>query len=344
MTTSASTSLLQPARRTGKQFQNPEPTSVGAPGSTFSTLRQLLSGPQERVPKVALGPFRTDAGQYATPPAAGLRVTWLGHSTVLLEMDGRRILTDPMWAAYASPVALGFGKRFFPVPLPLEQLPPLDAVIQSHDHYDHLDPATLRRLARLQPGVPVFCPPGVGRYFAAAGWSPALIRELNWTESAALAPDFTITALPARHFSGRGLTDRNQTLWASFALHGPRHRVFFGGDTGPLPAIHAEIGQQYGPFDLTMLEIGAYGDNWPEIHLGPAHAMRAHLALRGQVLLPLHWGTFNLAFHGWREPVERITQEAAANGANLLLPVPGQPTAVSPDGYNSRWWELNRTR
>ncbi|GAB2969732.1 MBL fold metallo-hydrolase [Hymenobacter coalescens] len=332
-------SLLQRARRQGLTFQNPVPTTMAPPGTTWSTLRQLLGGPEERVPRPALGPFRTDAAAYATPPAGGLRITWLGHSTVLLELDGRRILTDPMWAPYASPVPVGFGKRFFPVPLALEQLPPLDAIVQSHDHYDHLDPATLRRLTRLQPTVPVFCPLGVGRYFAAAGWAPALIHELDWTESAALAPDVTLAALPARHFSGRGLTDQNQTLWAAYALRGLRHNVFFGGDSGPFLAGYAEIGEAYGPFDLTILEIGAYGANWPDIHLGPAHAVQAHQALRGRVLLPIHWGTFNLAFHAWREPVEWVQREAAQVGATLLLPTPGVPTEVWPTGLNTHWWE-----
>lgn len=330
--------VLEPARRLGTTFQNPVPTSVMLQGSTWGMLRQQLLGREERVPRPTLPAFLTDAATYATPPAGGLRVTWLGHSTVLLEIDGRRILTDPMWAAYASPVALGFGRRFFPVPLALEQLPPLDAIVQSHDHYDHLDPATIRRLARLQPAVPVFCPLGVGRYYAAAGWVPALIHELNWTDAAALAPDFTITAVPARHFSGRGLR-RNQTLWASFVLEGPRHRVFFGADTGPMAEVHAAIGRQYGPFDLTLLEIGAYGEGWPEIHLGPAHAVQAHQALQGRVLLPIHWGTFNLAFHAWREPVEQVQQVAAEAGVSLLLPAPGEPTEVTPTGLNTRWWE-----
>ncbi|OON68014.1 MBL fold metallo-hydrolase [Hymenobacter sp. CRA2] len=332
-------SLLQRARRDGLKFVNPVPTAVGLEGSTFSTLRQLLTGPEERVPKPALPPFRGDTAAYRTPPPSGLRVTWLGHSTVLLELDGRRILTDPMWAPYASPMPLGFGKRFFPVPLALADLPPLDAIVQSHDHYDHLDPATLRQLARLQPTVPVFCPLGVGRYFAGAGFAPPLIHELNWTDSVPLAADMTITAVPARHFAGRGITNRNETLWAAYVLQGPRHRVFFGGDSGPMPAVFAEIGATYGPFDLTMLEIGAYGANWPDIHMGPAHALATHRALQGRVMLPLHWGTFNLAFHSWREPVEQVQRLAEDAGISLLLPTPGAPTEVAPTGFSSRWWE-----
>lgn len=329
--------FLQRARRQGAEFLNPVPTAQGVETGLLSTVWKLLHGPEERVPRPALPPFRTEAGAHAGP-AADLRVTWLGHSTVLLELDGRRILTDPMWNPYASPLPFGFGKRFFPVPLELKELPPLDLILQSHDHYDHLDPATLRHLARLQPSVPVLCPLGVGRYYAAAGWKPQLIQELDWTDTREVA-GLRVTALPARHFSGRGITGQNQTLWASYVLDGPRHRVFFGGDTGPLLAAHAEIGQQYGPFDLTMLEVGAYGEGWPDIHLGPANAIAAHQALRGRVLLPIHWGTFNLAFHAWREPVEQVQQLAADAGISLLLPTPGVPTTVVADGFSSRWWE-----
>ncbi|MCC3157665.1 MBL fold metallo-hydrolase [Hymenobacter sp. 15J16-1T3B] len=331
-------SFLQRARLQGAEFLNPVPTAKGVQGGTLPMLRRLLLGAEERVPKPALAPFRVDARVYAAPPAGGLRVTWLGHSTVLLELDGRRILTDPMWAGYASPVSFGFGRRFFPVPLALAELPPLDLIIQSHDHYDHLDPATLRQLARLQPAVPVLCPLRVGRYYAAAGWNPQLIHELDWTDSFRL-DELTVTAVPARHFSGRGITGQNQTLWASYVLQGPAHRVFFGGDTGPFLAGHQEIGAAYGPFDLTMLEVGAYGEGWPDIHLGPENAVQAHQALRGRVLLPIHWGTFNLAFHSWREPVEQVQALAAAAGIPLLLPTPGRPTEVEPAGFSSRWWE-----
>ncbi|RAK66836.1 MBL fold metallo-hydrolase [Hymenobacter edaphi] len=330
-------SLLQRARRRGAEFLNPVPTAKGVENGMLPIIWKMLRGPEERVPKPALAPFRTEAAACAGP-AADLRVTWLGHSTVLLELDGRRILTDPMWAGYASPLPFGFGRRFFPVPLALADLPPLDLIVQSHDHYDHLDPATLRQLARLQPTVPVLCPLRVGRYYAAAGWAPQLIHELDWTDSVQVA-GLTVTAVPARHFSGRGITGQNQTLWASYVLQGPQHRVFFGGDTGPFLAGHAEIGAAYGPFDLTMLEVGAYGEGWPDIHLGPENAIQAHQALGGKVLLPIHWGTFNLAFHSWREPVEQVQQLAAAAGIPLLLPTPGLPTEVAPAGFSSCWWE-----
>lgn len=335
------TSFLQPARRQGNKFLNPVPTVVSPPGTLWPTLRDFLTGSQERVPLRPPPAFAAYPTAYGSPPATGLSVTWLGHSTYLLEIDGGRLLLDPVWATYASPVALGFGMRFFPNPLPLDQLPALTAVVISHDHYDHFDPAALRRISELQPEVPFICPLGVGARLRKAGVAPARIQELDWTQATTLGPataPLTLTALPARHFSGRGLFDRDRTLWASYAVVGPRHRVYCGGDSGFWPGF-AEIGEQLGPFDLTILEIGAYGPYWPDIHLGPANAVQAHRALRGRVLFPVHWGTFNLAYHAWREPVEWVVREAAAHGVTLLLPRPGEPMEVTPVGQYDPWWE-----
>ncbi len=327
-------SLLQ-ARHDGKRYHNALPTAVSPPSGYGALLKRWLLGPEERAPKVPLGPFRTDAAALAKPvPAAALRATWLGHSTVLLEIDGRRILTDPVWAERASPSRLLGPKRFFAPPLPLDMLPKLDAVILSHDHYDHLDEAAIRTLGRT--GVPFFCPLGVGAHLRRWGVPAARITELNWWETAPLAPDFALVATPARHFSGRGLT-RNDTLWASWCLLGPRHQVFFGGDSGPFEEGFRQIGAAYGPFDLTMLEIGASDPEWADIHMRPAVALAAHRLLGGGPLLPLHWGTFNLAFHAWRAPVQQLVAEAGAD-VPLLLPAPGQRVDVAAGPLNSRWW------
>ena len=214
-----------------------------------------------------------------------LRATWLGHSTVLLEIDGRRFLTDPVWSARISPTPFAGPKRFFASPLPLAQLPKLDAVVLSHDHYDHPDAATIRFLAKTD--VPFFCPLGVGAHLRRWGVAAACITELNWWEEARLSEDFTLAATPARHFSGRGLM-RNDTLWASWCLLGPTHKVFFSGDSGPLDEGFRQIGDAYGPFDLVMLEIGAADPEWTGIHLGPDQALVAHRLLDGGPLLPLH--------------------------------------------------------
>ncbi|MBF9141960.1 MBL fold metallo-hydrolase [Hymenobacter properus] len=324
------------ARFDGKIYHNTLPTSVSPPSGYGPLLKRYLFEKAEREPKAPLGPFRADAAALAAPvPADALRATWLGHSTTLLEIDGRRILTDPVWSERASPSQLMGPKRFFAPPLPLDKLPKLDAVILSHDHYDHLDAAAIRFLAKTD--VPFFCPLGVGAHLRRWGVPAARITERNWWESAQLAPDFTLVATPARHFSGRGLT-RNNTLWASWCLLGPRHKVFFGGDSGPFEEGFRQIGEAYGPFDLLLLEIGASDPEWANIHLGPDEALRAHRLLGGGPLLPLHWGTFNLAFHAWRQPVERLLEAADAD-VPLLLPAPGQRVDVAAGPLNSRWWE-----
>jgi L-ascorbate metabolism protein UlaG (beta-lactamase superfamily) len=279
---------------------------------------------------------------FATPPASGLRATWLGHSTVLVEIDGARILFDPVWARRASPSTLIGPKRFFEPPLPLEELPPLDAIVASHDHYDHLDRDVVRALAKsaAQSRARFVVPLGVGAHLERWGVAPDRITELDWSESVVVRP-LTHTAPPARQFSGRGLNDRNHTLWASWSVAGPTHRVFHSGDTGPFPGI-ADIGTAYGPFDLTLIKIGAYGETWPDIHLTPEQAVDAQEKLRGKLLLPIHWGTFNLAFHAWDEPAERVVLAATKGGMQLVMPKPGESVEPAMARAVEPWWRSVR--
>jgi L-ascorbate metabolism protein UlaG (beta-lactamase superfamily) len=326
---------LQP-RFVGKKYLNAIPTTVSPPSGYGALLKRYLFDKEEREPKTPLGPFQADAAALAAPvPADALRVTWLGHSTVLLELDAYRILTDPVWAERASPSQLVGPKRFFAPPLPLPQLPPLDAVLLSHDHYDHLDEDTVRTLGKTR--VPFFCPLGVGAHLRRWGVPAAHVTELGWWQTAALGPHLTLVATPARHFSGRGLLNRDSTLWASWCLLGPHHKVFFGGDSGPFPEAFRQIGAAYGPFDLTMLEIGAHDAEWADIHMGPTEALVAHRLLGGGPFLPLHWGTFNLAFHAWRAPAQELVAQAGAE-VPLLLPAPGQRVEVAAGPLSSQWW------
>ena len=282
----------------------------------------------------------TDAAVFAEAPSGGFRVTWLGHSTTLIEIDGYRVLTDPVWSRRASPSSLAGPARFHAPPLPLEDLPELDAITISHDHYDHLDMPTIRALART--GARFFVPLGVGAHLEAWGVPDGRITELDWWEEATLEDGgLRLAAVPAQHYSGRGLGGVNATLWASWVLTGPRHRVYAGCDSGLFPGF-AEIGTRYGPFDLTLLPIGQYGPTWPDIHSLPEEAVDAHRALRGRLLLPVHWGTFNLAFHDWREPGERLVARAGDTGTPLLLPRPGETLAIpedfDPASASRPWW------
>jgi L-ascorbate metabolism protein UlaG (beta-lactamase superfamily) len=303
------------------------------PGTAWSTVGQFLFGGQRRVPLAPL-PSESPLERWTRPAETGLRATWLGHSTVLLELDGRRVLTDPVWSDRASPVRFAGPKRFQPVPLPIAALPPLDAVIVSHDHYDHLDRRAVVELARRD--VPIFTSLGVGARLESWGIPAERITELDWWEQAQLGA-LTITAAPSQHFSGRGVGDRNQTLWSSFVVRGPRHACFFSGDTGLTPE-YAEIGARLGPFDLVMLEVGAFHPAWGEIHLGPENALEALALLGGGRFLPVHWGTFNLAIHAWDEPAEALLALAPKRSAHLVMPRLGAPVEPSRAEPVEPWW------
>ena len=319
------------------------------PGMMLKVLPLYLRNRAETEPRSPLGPFRTDPGVYATAPASGLRVTWFGHSSFLLEIDGLRILVDPVWEERASPFSFFGPKRFFAPTLRLEDLPELDAILISHDHYDHLGSHTMSRLSRLNVTARAkwITSLGVGRRLRRYGVPGDRIQELDWTQTTGiagpeLAQSASVTAWPARHFSGRAPWDRMSTLWSSFVIEGPKHRVYFGADSGLWPGF-AEIAARYDRFDLTLLEIGAFHPLWASIHLGPDGAAEAYRQMGGParagVLMPIHWGLFNLALHGWREPIERLCAIAAEEKWRLCAPAPGEPTEVAPDNAPpSRWW------
>lgn len=326
----------------GGSFQNPPAPSTPVTGGWRETIRQWLSGHEQRVPPGPIPIVSMARADFERPPVSGLRATWLGHSTVLVEIDGARILFDPVWARRASPSALIGPVRFHAPPLALDDLPPLDAIIASHDHYDHLDRGVVRALARsaTQSHARFVVPLGVGAHLERWGVAAERIIELDWAESTTVGP-LTLTATPARHFSGRGFRDRNHTLWASWSVAGPAHRVFHSGDTGPFPGF-VDIGVAHGPFDLTFMKIGAYGETWPDIHLTPEQAVDAHTVLRGKALLPIHWGTFNMAFHAWDEPAERVVAAAAGAGVQLIVPRPGESVEPATARGVDPWWRAVR--
>ncbi|MCW2689174.1 MAG: hypothetical protein JWR37_4064 [Mycobacterium sp.] len=285
------------------------------------------------------GPIPVVPPQPVGAEPASLAVGWYGHSTALIEVDGYRVLTDPVWSDRCSPSQVVGPERMHPPPVELEALPAVDAVIISHDHYDHLDMDTISALARTQR-APFFVPLGVGAHLRDWGIPDERIIELDWDELGRLG-DLTLVCTPARHFSGRFLA-RNTTLWASWAVIGPQHRVYFGGDTGYTTSF-AEIGSSYGPFDLTLMPVGAYNGAWPDIHMNPEEAVQAHLDLNGSaigLLVPIHWCTFRLAPHPWAEPIERLLTAADSAGIPVAVPKPGQRVDPGTSSAFDPWWQL----
>jgi L-ascorbate metabolism protein UlaG (beta-lactamase superfamily) len=292
---------------------------VGNRGATRPAAAIPLVTPEARA-------FETGAGQIA--------VSWFGHSTALLEVDGYRVLTDPVWSERCSPSDIVGPGRMHPPPVPLDALPALDAIVISHDHYDHLDIDTIVALAHSQ-WAPFVVPLGVGAHLRDWGIPDERIIELDWNEQAQV-DELTLICTPARHFSGRFL-NRNGTLWASWAIIGPAHRAYFGGDTGYTKSF-AEIGAEHGPFDVTLLPVGAYNRTWPDIHMNPEEAVQSHLDVNGRLLVPIHWCTFRLAPHPWAEPIERLLAAADAAHIQVAVPKPGERVDPTATAELDPWW------
>jgi L-ascorbate metabolism protein UlaG (beta-lactamase superfamily) len=327
-------------------FQNPggfARTRPSGSGRDFAKAYFDKDARVRRAPKDAIPVHATTLADMSRPPATGLRLTWMGHSSVLAEIDGHRVLFDPVWGERCSPFAFAGPKRLHPVPVPLSALGPVDVVVISHDHYDHLDMPTIKALAGTDTLFAV--PLGVGAHLEHWGVSAGRLRELDWHETAKVG-GLTLTATPARHFCGRGLRNTQHTLWASWAVAGEEHRIYHSGDTGYFEGF-GDIGADYGPFDATMIQIGAYSEFWPDIHMTPEEGMRAHLDLQGGqpsgVMMPIHWGTFNLAQHPWAEPGEWTKDAAEEAGQAVALPRPGEPFEPAGTLPTDPWWRAVST-
>jgi L-ascorbate metabolism protein UlaG (beta-lactamase superfamily) len=319
----------------GDHFVNPQPLQ----NNFWQSIGDLRYTSPDASPRSPLPVAAVDLQTFVAQPQSGLRVTWFGHSSMLVELDGHRVLTDPVWSERASPYTWVGPRRFAPPVIALADLPPIDLVVISHDHYDHLDMRTIQAMKEWKTLFVV--PLGVGAHLASWGIPEARIIEMEWWEALTFG-GLQIVCVPARHASGRAVIDNDDKLWAGYALVTSGHRVYYSGDTGLFPGM-TEIGARLGPFDLTMIEAGQYGRGWPDWHLGPEQAVQAHQMVRGKLMLPVHWAMFQLASHAWTEPLERVLTAARPLGIAVLTPRVGQsfePTA--PPAFEKWWPDLPR--
>jgi L-ascorbate metabolism protein UlaG (beta-lactamase superfamily) len=329
--------LANPQYRDGR-FVNLEPEAPSTTSLVEYTLRQF-SGEEVRKPPAPVPVLAVDKMALQAAPPRGLRAFWIGHASTYVEIDGLRILLDPVFAERVSPLPVGPG-RFHAPPIALADLPRIDAVLISHDHYDHLDMDTVRHLA--QRGSRFFVPLGIGAHLELWGVPPAQIEELEWWQERSLG-NVRIVCTPTRHYSGRGLGDRSTTLWSSWSVIGAQHRFFYSGDTG-YAKLFQDIGARLGPFNMAFIKIGAYGPGaaWTDIHMTPEQAVQVQRDVRARRMFPVHWSTFNLAYHDWDEPIRRAAAEAHRVGVELVTPRVGEVVDADRPFQSTRWWEAVR--
>jgi len=321
-------------RYTEHKFLNYKPSPEMNFIKMLPVMWDFLVTDNNRKPKVDLPTQKINIANITNVKQDELKVTWIGHSSQIINIDGKLILADPVFSN--KTVFMGPSRYNGDVPLNPEDLPEIDVVIISHNHYDHLNISTLEKI---HPKVKRFLTPlMVGAELEKAGVPREKITELNWWDEVQIDDEFMIAFTPTQHFSGRGLFDRDETLWRSYVLQGPKHKVYFSGDSGYFKGFK-EIGEKYGPFDITLLECGAYNKKWHYVHMMPEETAQAHLDLKGKYLQPMHWGTFDLALHAWYDPIVRVTKAADSLGIKLSTPIVGETITIDENLTTDRWWE-----
>ncbi|MDH7446422.1 MBL fold metallo-hydrolase [Aquimarina sp. 2201CG14-23] len=289
------------------------------------------------IPKENLAVEKIDSLNIATYKGKS-RLIWFGHSTFLMQIDNKNILIDPMLGEVPAPHPMLGSKRFSKeLPIQIEKIPEIDAVLISHDHYDHLDYGSIKKLKNK---VKMFYTPlGVGVHLQEWGIEKERIVELDWWQETEL-DGIRFICTPAQHFSGRGLTDRTKTLWSSWVIKSSTDNIFFSGDSGYADHFK-EIGNTYGPFDFAMIECGQYNEMWPDIHMFPEETVQAGLDVKAKKIMPIHWGAFKLAMHTWTDPIERVTKKATELNANIIVPKIGTSIFLDEDTkVEEEWWNL----
>ncbi len=316
-------------------FQNLLPTEMLAEGASYPKMMvEFFFGKVvDGVPTSSLPSVKSDLRALLLNDPV---IVWFGHSSYLIIINGKRILIDPVFSAYASPWQFVGTKNFtYSHPYSIDDFPEIDLVLLTHDHYDHLD---YHAILKLRSKAKQFCTAlGVGEHLIYWGIEESKIREFDWWQSETIFSGLKLTATPARHFSGRGFK-RNQSLWTSFVLSVVGYKIFVGGDSGYDPSFKT-IGDKLGPFDLAILECGQYNEQWPYIHMMPEHTVQASMDLRASVLLPVHWGKFKLSLHSWTDPINRAVAQAKILNQKITTPRIGEIVKLDMISNGSYWWK-----
>ncbi|CAM1343378.1 MBL fold metallo-hydrolase [Tenacibaculum amylolyticum] len=325
-------------------YKNGQFVNIGGIKSdmSFSDMLKAIGGMFKRIPNARPTPpitvEKVDSTEIANYKGA-TRFIWFGHSAFLLQIGHKNLLIDPMFSDVPAPHPLLGSKRFSnELPIEIEKIPVIDAVLISHDHYDHLDYESIRKLKHKVNTF--FTPLGLGAHLQQWGVSKDKIIELDWWQETTFE-GLTFVSTPAQHFSGRGLSDRDKTLWCSWIIQSPNEKIFFSGDSGYAQHFK-EIGEKYGPFDFAMMECGQYNELWPEVHMFPEQTAQAAIDVKAKKAMPIHWGAFKLAQHSWTDPVQRVMQKAKELNLTLVIPEIGKPTTINETvSTTQNWWNRN---
>ncbi|MBK8949026.1 MAG: MBL fold metallo-hydrolase [Flavobacteriales bacterium] len=322
----------------GGKLHNLEPTDMDMPFTVMlKVMWTMVKGADGREPKASLPTVRFDREAWERVPSNEVALCWFGHSCVLIKLNGLTFLTDPVFGERASTFSFAGPKRFaYTERISVDQLPSVDVLLLSHDHYDHLCYETMRQLIAVKKVGRVVAALGVGAHLEKWGMPAVMVAECAWWEQVIVGP-VKLTFAPTRHFTGRGPTNRFSTLWGSFVLEGAQ-RIYFGGDSG-YSRTFKELGARFGRFDLALLECGAYSEYWPQIHMFPEEVAQAVRDLNARLLMPIHWAQFALGLHPWKESIERITKRAGQTGQALLTPRIGRTITAPTASQSERWWE-----
>ena len=323
-----------PQFKEGK-FVNPIEAPMMAPGSTWKYIKKSYFSKRidpKPTGKLPMKPIQPD--EWTQKDLENVSFAWLGHSSILITVDGKTILVDPVLDERASPFSWIGPKRFHPAPVTVEELPSSEVVLITHDHYDHLEEPTIKKLDS-KTGL-FLVPLGIGELLEDWGIAPEKVVELDWWEHHQVG-SLTFTATPAVHYARRGLFDGDERLWCSWSIQGQNRNLFISGDSGYFDGFR-KIGEKLGPFDITFLKIGSYDEMWKQIHMTPEEAVQQHQDLGGSVLVPLHWATFDLGLHPWYEPIERALASAEKKEVHIITPLIGEQVDINRLPDKSSWW------